>query len=136
MLFRSVAIALALFGGAEMGYGSDADVLFVHRARDGADEGKAAAAANAIATTLRRLLADPAPDPAFEVDADLRPEGKKGPLVRSLDAYREYYERWVDVWEVQALLRAVPVAGDEDLGRAFVALIGRASCRERVLRLV
>jgi glutamate-ammonia-ligase adenylyltransferase len=110
-------------GGGEMGFGSDADVLFVHRPRDGADESKAAAAANAIATTLRRLLAEPAPDPAFEVDADLRPEGKKGPLVRSLDAFREYYERWVDIWEIQALLRAVPVAGDEELGRAFVALI-------------
>jgi glutamate-ammonia-ligase adenylyltransferase len=116
-------IGMGRLGGGEMGFGSDADVLFVHRPRDGADESKAAAAANAIATTLRRLLGEPAPDPAFEIDADLRPEGKKGALVRSLDAFREYYERWVDVWEVQALLRAVPVAGDEELGRAFVALI-------------
>jgi glutamate-ammonia-ligase adenylyltransferase len=110
-------------GGGEMGYGSDADVLFVHRAREGADEGKAAATANSVAHNLRRLLGEPAPDPAFDVDADLRPEGKKGALVRSLDAFREYYQRWVDVWEVQALLRAVPVAGDEDLGREFVALV-------------
>jgi [glutamine synthetase] adenylyltransferase / [glutamine synthetase]-adenylyl-L-tyrosine phosphorylase len=57
------------------------------------------------------------------VDADLRPEGRQGALVRSLDAFREYYERWVAVWEVQALLRAVPVAGDEQLGADFVALI-------------
>jgi [glutamine synthetase] adenylyltransferase / [glutamine synthetase]-adenylyl-L-tyrosine phosphorylase len=82
-----------------------------------------AAAANAVAATLRRLLGDPGPDPAFAIDADLRPEGKKGPLVRSLDAFREYYARWVDVWEVQALLRAVPVAGDDDLAAEFVALI-------------
>jgi glutamate-ammonia-ligase adenylyltransferase len=116
-------IGMGRLGGGEMGYGSDADVLFVHRPRDGADDGKAAATANTIAHTLRRLLADPAPDPAFEVDADLRPEGKKGALVRSLDAFREYYQRWVDVWEIQALLRAVPVAGDEELGREFVALI-------------
>jgi glutamate-ammonia-ligase adenylyltransferase len=116
-------IGMGRLGGGEMGFGSDADVLFVHRPRDGADESKAAAAANAIATTLRRLLGEPAPDPAFEIDADLRPEGKKGALVRSLDAFREYYERWVDIWEIQALLRAVPVAGDEELGRAFVALI-------------
>src|SRR4051812_10234825 len=116
-------IGMGRLGGGEMGYGSDADVLFVHRPREGADDGKAAATANTIAHTLRRLLADPAPDPAFDVDADLRPEGKKGALVRSLDAFRQYYERWVDVWEVQALLRAVPVAGDEELGRAFVALI-------------
>jgi glutamate-ammonia-ligase adenylyltransferase len=116
-------IGMGRLGGGEMGFGSDADVMFVHRARDGADEGKATAAANAVAHTLRRLLAEPAPDPAFEVDADLRPEGRQGALVRSLSSFREYYERWVSVWEVQALLRAVPVAGDEELGEDFVALI-------------
>ncbi|HSU09814.1 MAG TPA: bifunctional [glutamine synthetase] adenylyltransferase/[glutamine synthetase]-adenylyl-L-tyrosine phosphorylase, partial [Pseudonocardia sp.] len=88
-----------------------------------ADDAKATAAANAVAHTLRRLLGEPAPDPAFEVDADLRPEGRQGALVRSLDSFREYYERWVSVWEVQALLRAVPVAGNEELGAEFVALI-------------
>ncbi|MBB3082212.1 bifunctional [glutamine synthetase] adenylyltransferase/[glutamine synthetase]-adenylyl-L-tyrosine phosphorylase [Geodermatophilus sabuli] len=116
-------IGMGRLGGGEMGYGSDADVLFVHRPRAGAEEGKATAAANAIAHTLRRLLGEPAPDPAFEVDADLRPEGRQGPLVRSLDSYREYYQRWMSVWEVQALLRAVPVAGDEALGTAFVDLV-------------
>jgi [glutamine synthetase] adenylyltransferase / [glutamine synthetase]-adenylyl-L-tyrosine phosphorylase len=95
----------------------------VHRPRAGADEGAAGAAANAVAHTLRRLLAEPAPDPAFEIDADLRPEGRQGALVRSLSAFREYYERWVSVWEVQALLRAVPVAGDPELGAAFVELV-------------
>ncbi|HEV7187359.1 MAG TPA: bifunctional [glutamine synthetase] adenylyltransferase/[glutamine synthetase]-adenylyl-L-tyrosine phosphorylase, partial [Blastococcus sp.] len=116
-------IGMGRLGGGEMGFGSDADVLFVHRPRESADEGKATAAANAVAHTLRRLLAEPAPDPAFEVDADLRPEGRQGALVRSLSAFREYYERWVSVWEVQALLRAVPIAGDEELGEDFVALI-------------
>jgi glutamate-ammonia-ligase adenylyltransferase len=116
-------IGMGRLGGGEMGFGSDADVLFVHRARAGADEGKATAAANAVAHTLRRLLGEPAPDPAFEVDADLRPEGRQGALVRSLSAFREYYERWMSVWEVQALLRAVPVAGDEQLGAEFVAMI-------------
>jgi glutamate-ammonia-ligase adenylyltransferase len=106
-----------------MGLGSDADVLFVHRPRAGADDGAASTAANAVAHTLRRLLGEAGPDPAFEVDADLRPEGRQGPLVRSLSAFREYYERWVSVWEVQSLLRAVPVAGDESLGAEFVALI-------------
>ena len=116
-------IGMGRLGGGEMGFGSDADVLFVHRARDAADEGKATAAANAVAHTLRRLLAEPAPDPAFEVDADLRPEGRQGALVRSLSAFREYYERWVSVWEIQALVRAVPVAGDQRLGEDFVAMI-------------
>src|SRR3954466_14884264 len=116
-------IGMGRLGGGEMGFGSDADVLFVHRPREGSDESKAAAAANAVAHTLRRLLGEPAPDPAFEVDADLRPEGRQGALVRSLSAFREYYERWVSVWEVQALLRAAPVAGDEQLGADFVAMI-------------
>jgi glutamate-ammonia-ligase adenylyltransferase len=125
-------IGMGRLGGGEMGYGSDADVLFVHRARPvgggGAGEGtaddtRAATAANAVAATLRRLLGEPGPDPAFAIDADLRPEGKKGALVRSLDAFREYYARWVDVWEVQALLRAAPVAGNEELCTAFVELI-------------
>jgi glutamate-ammonia-ligase adenylyltransferase len=79
--------------------------------------------ANAIAHALRRLLGEPAPDPAFEVDANLRPEGRQGALSRSLSAFAEYYQRWVSTWEVQALVRAEPVAGDEQLGREFVALI-------------
>ncbi len=116
-------IGMGRLGGAELGYGSDADVLFVHRTRPGAEDTAATAAANAIAHTLRRLLAEPAPDPAFEVDANLRPEGRQGPLSRSLSAFGEYYARWVSTWEVQALLRAEPVAGDEELGGAFVDLI-------------
>lgn len=70
-----------------------------------------------------RLLGLSAPDPKLEVDAGLRPEGKNGPLTRSLDSYRAYYERWSLVWESQALLRAAPVAGDAELGEAFVELI-------------
>jgi glutamate-ammonia-ligase adenylyltransferase len=69
------------------------------------------------------LLALPAPDPPLKVDADLRPEGRQGPLVRSLASYAAYYERWSLVWESQALLRAEPIAGDEELGRRFLDLI-------------
>jgi glutamate-ammonia-ligase adenylyltransferase len=116
-------IGMGRLGGREMGFGSDADVLFVHRPRPGADEARATAAANAVAHTLRRLLGEPAPDPAFELDADLRPEGRQGALVRSLSSFREYYERWMSIWEVQALLRAVPVAGNEQLGADFVTMI-------------
>ncbi len=72
---------------------------------------------------LIALLGRPGPDPNLDVDASLRPEGKNGPLVRSLGSYREYYARWSLVWEAQALLRATPLAGDEDLGRAFLDLV-------------
>ncbi|MGV9240636.1 [protein-PII] uridylyltransferase family protein, partial [Streptomyces nigra] len=56
-------------------------------------------------------------------DADLRPEGKSGPLVRTLNSYAAYYRRWSLGWESQALLRAEPVAGDDELGARFIELI-------------
>ena len=72
---------------------------------------------------LRRLLGAPGSDPPLGLDADLRPEGKSGPMVRSLASYATYYERWSETWEAQALLRARPVAGDPGLGERFTALI-------------
>src|SRR5262249_49598944 len=113
-------IAMGRFGGHEMGYGSDAGVLFVFEPAPGADEGAGTRAAHAVAEELRRLLARPGPDPALPVDADLRPEGRQGPLVRTLGAYRAYYGRWAQPWELQALLRADPVAGDVALGAEFL----------------
>jgi [glutamine synthetase] adenylyltransferase / [glutamine synthetase]-adenylyl-L-tyrosine phosphorylase len=120
---RFAVIGMGRFGGAELGYGSDADVLFVHEAREGVSDEEAGKAAFAVATELRRLLQLPTTDPPLVVDADLRPEGKSGPLVRSLDSYASYYRRWASAWESQALLRAAPVAGDEELGRRFTELI-------------
>ena len=115
-------VAMGRLGGHEMGYASDADVLFVHEPLPGTDEEAATRAAHAVAEELRGLLARPGPDPALPVDAALRPEGRQGPLVRTLASYRAYYQRWSAPWEAQALLRAEPVAGDADLGAAFVAM--------------
>ena len=112
---RFSVLAMGRLGGQEQGYGSDADVLFVHEALEGTSDREASAAAHDVAHELRRLLALPAPDPPLLVDADLRPEGKQGPLSRSVAAYRSYYARWSHVWEAQALLRAAPLAGDESL---------------------
>ncbi|HEX6445937.1 MAG TPA: bifunctional [glutamine synthetase] adenylyltransferase/[glutamine synthetase]-adenylyl-L-tyrosine phosphorylase [Streptosporangiales bacterium] len=114
-------IGMGRLGGAETAYGSDADVLFVYRPAAGREE-DANRWALAVADELRRLLAVPCADPPLPVDAALRPEGKSGPLVRSLDSYAAYYRRWSSPWESQALLRARPVAGDADLGRRFVEL--------------
>ncbi len=119
---RLAVIGMGRLGGGEQGYGSDADVLFVYEPV-GADGPHCTAAAHEVAQELRRLLARPAPDPPLVVDADLRPEGRQGPLVRSLASYAEYYERWSAPWEMQALLRACPIAGDADLGERFVALV-------------
>ncbi|WP_333769462.1 bifunctional [glutamine synthetase] adenylyltransferase/[glutamine synthetase]-adenylyl-L-tyrosine phosphorylase [Streptomyces sp. IBSBF 2435] len=120
---RFAVIGMGRFGGRELAYGSDADVLFVHDPHDGVPQEEAGRAALAVADELRRLLQIPTADPPLLVDADLRPEGKSGPLVRSLASYAAYYRRWSLVWESQALLRATPVAGDPDLGARFVELI-------------
>jgi [glutamine synthetase] adenylyltransferase / [glutamine synthetase]-adenylyl-L-tyrosine phosphorylase len=119
---RFAVIGMGRLGGYEMSYPSDADVLFVYDPPPGVPEDAASGAAHAIAEELRRQLGRPAPDPPLGVDADLRPEGRQGPLVRSLAAYAQYYARWSKVWEAQALLRARWVCGDEALGREFEAL--------------
>lgn len=128
LLTEITVIAMGRLGGAENGFGSDADVMFVHRPVEGIDEKEAQAQANRIVNRLMQLIKQPVrpairAERPLEVDADLRPEGKQGALVRSLDSYRAYYERWAETWEFQALLRARPIAGSEDLGRAFVELI-------------
>lgn len=120
---RFAIIGMGRFGGHELGYGSDADVLFVHEPRDGADEREAADAAGKVVAEMRRLLQLPSADPPLLIDADLRPEGRSGPLVRTLKSYEAYYRRWSLPWERHALLRAEHVAGDEDLGRRFIELI-------------
>jgi [glutamine synthetase] adenylyltransferase / [glutamine synthetase]-adenylyl-L-tyrosine phosphorylase len=133
-------IGMGRLGGYEMSYPSDADVLFVYAAPADAESG-AAAAAHAVAEELRRMLAAPAPDPPLGIDADLRPEGRQGPLVRSLNAYQQYYARWSKVWEAQALLRARFVAGDAALSERFEALAdtvrypGGGLTREQVVEI-
>lgn len=120
---RFAVIGMGRFGGHELGYGSDADVVFVHEPRDGVSDHEAAQAAGKVVAEMRRLLQLPSADPPLLIDADLRPEGKSGPLVRTLTSYAAYYRRWSLVWESQALLRADPVAGDEELGRRFIELV-------------
>jgi glutamate-ammonia-ligase adenylyltransferase len=114
-------VGMGKLGGRELHYVSDLDVLFVHAPADGAEEQEATKLALTIAGNVMRSLSDiTAEGTAFEVDADLRPEGKSGPLSRSLGSYLAYWERWAEPWEHQALLKARHVAGDRDLGRALV----------------
>ena len=130
-LTRVLVVAMGRQGGQEIGYGSDADVLFVHRPVDGLAQdrmGEATQQAKAIVQRLTTLLTAPL-KPAIQaervltVDAGLRPEGRNGPLVRSLEAYREYYSRWSSAWEAQALLRALPMAGSDVLARDFISMV-------------
>ncbi|MGH2784844.1 MAG: bifunctional [glutamine synthetase] adenylyltransferase/[glutamine synthetase]-adenylyl-L-tyrosine phosphorylase [Actinomycetota bacterium] len=118
---RFAVIGMGKLGGEELNYASDLDVMFVF---DATDERGGYAWATAMAEgLLQRLAATTEEGQAFRVDASLRPEGKDGPLVRSLASYRAYYERWAESWEFQALIKARPVAGDPTLGQQFTDLI-------------
>ena len=113
-------IAMGRFGGGELSYASDLDVLLVH---DESAPALVELAENSAEELLRRIKGDSPSDRLYLLDADLRPEGKQGPLARSLAGYASYYERWAQTWERQALVRARFVAGDEELGRRFGQLL-------------
>lgn len=122
-------IAMGRWGGREMNYASDADAMFVMA--DGPPPGidpvppswDATKIGTSVVNEMRKLLSQPGPDPALQVDANLRPEGKGGALIRSLEAYRNYYHRWSSTWEMQALVRAETQAGDPRLGEDLMAVI-------------
>jgi glutamate-ammonia-ligase adenylyltransferase len=125
---RLLVVAMGRQGGREIGYGSDADVMYVHQAMPGVPEDDAQKQAEAIVAHISSLLTQPLKpaimaERVLMVDADLRPEGKSGAMVRSLESYAEYYRRWSLIWEAQALLRAQPMAGDDDLAADFLRLI-------------
>ena len=119
---RIAVIGMGRLGGGELGYGSDADVLFVCESASGVEDSVAVRWSRTIAEQLRALLGTPSADPPLEVDMNLRPEGRSGPLVRTLASYAAYYAQWAHPWEIQALLRARCVAGDDDLGRRFLSM--------------
>ncbi|WP_322763141.1 bifunctional [glutamine synthetase] adenylyltransferase/[glutamine synthetase]-adenylyl-L-tyrosine phosphorylase [Frankia sp. Cr2] len=140
---RIAVMAMGRLGGAELSYGSDADVVFVHEPIDDpataagtavptavgtalkarVTDSDAADAAGAVVAELRRLLAVPAGDPPLILDVQLRPEGRAGPMTRTAASYAAYFRRWSAGWETQALLRARPVAGDAELGDRFRAWV-------------
>jgi glutamate-ammonia-ligase adenylyltransferase len=113
-------IAMGRFGGAELSYASDLDLLLVYdgQTAEHFDE------AEKLAEALVRFLAGDTPAARiYQVDLDLRPEGKQGPLARTLEGYHTYYRRWGQTWERQALIRARPVAGDKELSRSFMEIV-------------
>ncbi|MCY0904262.1 bifunctional [glutamine synthetase] adenylyltransferase/[glutamine synthetase]-adenylyl-L-tyrosine phosphorylase [Arthrobacter sp. H14-L1] len=123
-----LVVAMGRQGGREIGYGSDADVIYVHRPLPGVPASAAQQQAESMVSRLSGLLTQPLKpaipaERVLSIDADLRPEGKNGPMVRSLESYREYYQRWSLIWEAQALLRARPMAGPDELAADFTALI-------------
>lgn len=124
-LAKISVIGMGRLGGAELGYGSDADVLFVGEPEPGVDENEALAWAISICDSMRTRLAKPSGDPPLEVDLGLRPEGRSGAVVRTVESFVNYYDKWGETWEIQALLRAAWVAGDKELGTRFLESIDR-----------
>lgn len=124
-------IGMGRLGGSELGYGSDADVMFVTEPNDLPDdaeeretaENRAVKWAASICDSVRSRLGRPSQDPPLEVDMDLRPEGRNGAVVRTMESYERYYREWGETWEMQALLRATWIAGDKDLGIRFLRMI-------------
>jgi [glutamine synthetase] adenylyltransferase / [glutamine synthetase]-adenylyl-L-tyrosine phosphorylase len=119
-------VAMGKWGGQELSYGSDIDLLYIHG-------GGPAERGSQLAGALERVLAlTNRHGEAYELDAGLRPEGKKGPLSRSLDSYRRYYDEWVEPWELLALVKARPAGGDEALLRSYFEILEPIVWREEL----
>ena len=116
-------IAMGRFGGEELGFGSDADIMCVYKTKPGVAGEVAQKVAERTISELKRLTTDQVLE--FELDLDLRPEGKNGPVARSIESYAAYYERWSNTWEAQALTRARPIAGSAELRNEFLELINK-----------
>lgn len=118
---RVAVIAMGKAGGRELNVLSDVDVVFVVEGADGVPDQLAVEVGTRLAVLTMRGIGELAIEPGlWEVDANLRPEGKDGALVRTLGSYLAYYERWAKDWEFQALLKARPIAGDLELGGRYV----------------
>jgi [glutamine synthetase] adenylyltransferase / [glutamine synthetase]-adenylyl-L-tyrosine phosphorylase len=119
---RLAVLGMGKLGGNELNYVSDIDVLFCHEPLPGAEPEAAARAAERVARgVMRGLSAVTSEGTCFEVDANLRPEGRNGPLSRTLGSYLAYWDRWAQPWELQALIKVRPVAGDGELAGRFCA---------------
>jgi glutamate-ammonia-ligase adenylyltransferase len=108
------AIGLGKLGARELNFASDLDLVFVYEGEGPGEFRRGAQAAERVLAAVREA--------GWEPDTDLRPEGRSGPLAKSAAAYLEYWERYAQTWEFQALTRARFVAGDESLGRRFCSL--------------
>ena len=110
-------IGLGRYGGLDLSYASDLDVIFVY---EGTNSDDARAANRTARGLLKEIGAQTAEGRAWEIDARLRPEGENGQLARSLEGYQRYYAERGQLWERQALLKRRFVAGDSELGHRFL----------------
>ncbi|MDD7541501.1 MAG: bifunctional [glutamine synthetase] adenylyltransferase/[glutamine synthetase]-adenylyl-L-tyrosine phosphorylase [Mobiluncus porci] len=117
-------VAMGRFGGDESGYATDADVVFYYVPLDPSEEGSRQAASEArnLVAKVRKILGGTDAG-AWEVDTDLRPEGKSGPAAKDLGTLAEYFDRWAAAWERQALLRANPIVGTPEIRKRFLEIV-------------
>lgn len=124
-------IAMGKLGGRELNYSSDIDLIFVSKddlpdeltLQSGRSVETAVYLIRFAETVVKVLAEDTTNGHVFRVDMRLRPEGRFGPLVRSLRSCATYYESWAETWEWQALIKARPIAGDPDLGAQFLRMV-------------
>jgi glutamate-ammonia-ligase adenylyltransferase len=118
--FPFAIIGMGKFGGQELGYGADLDVLFVSGNETSAND--PAQASKLAASVIDFMSRQTSSGTLFPVDARLRPDGEKGTLANSLEAHRDYYAKRAQLWERQALIKARFVAGDAKLGKEFMQM--------------
>ncbi len=118
-------IGMGKFGGYELNFSSDIDVMFVY-----SDDGQTETGVEnseyfgkLCEFIIKAMSEVTASGYVFRVDVRLRPESSAGTLVRSIEGYEAYYEGWGEIWERQALIKARPVAGDIELGNQFIHTI-------------
>jgi glutamate-ammonia-ligase adenylyltransferase len=113
-------VAMGKWGGGELSYGSDLDVMYLY------DDESRREWASRVPAELAKVLSGPSRHgTAYELDAELRPEGRKGPMARSLEGYRRYYEEWAEPWEMLALVKARVAAGDATVGKTWSEIVDR-----------
>jgi glutamate-ammonia-ligase adenylyltransferase len=111
-------LALGKLGGRELNFSSDVDLIYVHG--DGADHSAMTRFGREYTRTLTQFTAE---GHLYRVDLRLRPMGKTGEIVYPLEACLHYYQTWADTFDRLALMKCRCVAGDRDLGEAFVRSI-------------
>ena len=118
-------IAMGKFGGYELNFSSDIDVMFVYSHDGITDQGieNQEYFAKLSEFIINGMSQVTKAGYVFRVDVRLRPESRVGAIARSIDNYEAYYEGWGEIWERQALIKARPVAGDLKLGEQFIQTI-------------
>jgi glutamate-ammonia-ligase adenylyltransferase len=124
---RLAVLGFGKLGGEELNYSSDIDLMFVYD-REGETRGRRVIDAGefygrVVGEVVRLLSAHTPHGQAYRVDLRLRPEGRRGPLARSLAGTLSYYDAMGRTWERQALIKARPVAGDLALGEEFLRAV-------------